>query len=426
MHLSIPYIYRQPVIKVEDEKKESEPKVIIKPLKSIGSYTPPTFTIEGRITHIEPITKLFIKNQPKSFFYAVITDVHATSMKINFWELQAIQHYANLKKEGLYQVSKIKVYEPRNAKYAMYGPIELTCTQNTKFIAVNETSSKQFILPQHWRFVENISSIATKQVNSKIDVLGLICDLQEPREVTVGNGSSRRVTNVLSFNLFDETGKINCSCWREKANVKLKEHQIIAVKKARVINYGGCSLTVLGYIEEKPRHQKVDELITWKQTQNAALKQLIEAAKNVTNSESMKTVRDYSKARTVQISDLIILKDTHYFTHTLPTETLFKVSAKIQKIQNNMFFQKQNKWHWRLRLDLSNEPDEKITAVAFEIPATKIMNNLSAKAAIKMQTEETDKFTEMVEKLHNADAHLFSIYCKKRLGFVVEEVEKRN
>ena len=38
----------------------------------------------------------------------------------------------------------------------------------------------------------------------------------------------------------------------------------------------------------------------------------------------------------------------------------------------------------------------------------------------------------MVEKLHYADAHLFSIHCKestwseaKRLDFVVEEVEKQ-
>ena len=70
-------------------------------------------------------------------------------MKINFWEWQAIQQAANLPKEGLHQISKIKVHEPRDAKYAMYGPIDLTCTQNAKFVAVRETSSKQFILPQH-------------------------------------------------------------------------------------------------------------------------------------------------------------------------------------------------------------------------------------------------------------------------------------
>ena len=192
-------------------------------------------------------------------------------------------------------------------------------------------------------------------------------------------------------------------------------------------------ITVLGYIEEKPRHQQVDELITWKQTQTAALKQLIKAAKNVTCPESMNAVRDYSKARTVQISDLNMLRNAHYFTRTLLTETLFKVSAKIQKIQWNMFFQEQNEWHWTLNLESSNEPGEKITAVAFEMAATKIMNHSSAKAAIKVQTEQTDKFTEMVEKLHNADAHLFSIHCKesswnevKRLDFVAEKVEKQN
>ena len=98
-----------------------------------------------------------------------------------------------------------------------------------------------------------------------------------------------------------------------------------------------------------------------------------------------------------------------------------------------MFFQEQNEWHWRLKLESSNEPGEKSEAVAFKMAATKIMNDLSAKAAIKMQTEETDEFTEMVEKLHTADAHSFSIHCKeslwnevKRLDFVVEKVEKQN
>ena len=83
-------------------------------------------------------------------------------MKIKFWKLQAMQQYANLKKKSLHQILQMKVYEPGNAKYAMYDPIELTCSQNTTFVAVNEASSKQFILPQHRRFVKNISSIATK------------------------------------------------------------------------------------------------------------------------------------------------------------------------------------------------------------------------------------------------------------------------
>ena len=92
----------------------------------------------------------------------------------------------------------------------MIGPIESASTQNTRFVAVNQISLKHFILPQQKRFVKNISSSGTKQVISKIDALRLICDLQEPREVTVGNESACRVTNVLSINLFDEAGKINC------------------------------------------------------------------------------------------------------------------------------------------------------------------------------------------------------------------------
>ena len=92
-----------------------------------------------------------------------------------------------------------------------------------------------------------------------------------------------------------ETGKIICSCYGEKANIKLKEHHMIAIKKVRNTNYGGCSLTAVGYTEEKLRHQKEDELITRKQTQNAVLKQLIEADKKVKNSDTMNALGDHSK-----------------------------------------------------------------------------------------------------------------------------------
>ena len=45
----------------------------------------------------------------------------------------------------------------------------------------------------------------------------------------------------------------------------------------------------------------MSELIIGKQTHSAALKQLIERAKNITNLESMNAASYYSKARTVQI-----------------------------------------------------------------------------------------------------------------------------
>ena len=90
-----------------------------------------------------------------------------------------------------------------------------------------------------------------------------------------------------------------------------------------------------------------------------------------------------------------------------------KFMQRTKKTQNNMFFQKQNEWHWRLRVELLNKPAAKITAVAFEIPATEIMNNLSAKAAIKMQTKEIDKVAKMAEKVHNADAYLSSLQCEE-------------
>ena len=52
----------------------------------------------------------------------------------------------------------------------------------------------------------------------------------------------------------------------------------------------------------------------------------------------MNAVRVSLETRTVEISDLIMLKDAHHFTHTLPTETLFKVSARFPKLKITCFF----------------------------------------------------------------------------------------
>ena len=49
--------------KIKIEGESPEPKVTIMPLKKISPFTPATFTIEGRITHIEPIRKVNCKGK---------------------------------------------------------------------------------------------------------------------------------------------------------------------------------------------------------------------------------------------------------------------------------------------------------------------------------------------------------------------------
>ena len=118
----------------------------------------------------------------------------------------------------------------------------------------------------------------------------------------------------------------------------------------------------------------------------------------------------------------------------MPQETFFIVPAKIKKINNNMYFQKANKTFWRLKMQISDpvEPENQIWVTAFQVPATKIFDNLSPEAAIKMQTEDTERFTTMITSKFNADIYNFYLYAKenewndsKRLDFIVEDVQKQ-
>ena len=255
-------------------------------------------------------------------------------------ESHAVSLFGKFKRSEVYQFSKLKVYEPSNSKFAIYGPIELNFQNHTKFVKVTET--KSFILPQYWRFIDGIEEITQKSENEKIDVVGIVFDIENEKEITVGNGYRKRQTTVKSFKLMDQTGKITVSCWGEKSKIQLKEHQIIAIKKARITNYGGKSLNVLGHVDTDPEHVKVKELKIWKQTQNVALAQLIKATKSVTDEAKMNKKRDYSKAANTIISSMINVRDIYHLTNAVPQETLFIVPAKIKKINNNMYFQKAN------------------------------------------------------------------------------------
>ena len=238
----------------------------------------PTFIIQGRITFKSQLQNLVIKQRRKSHFHIVMSDSESNNIKINFWKAEAIQFFAKLEQGQIYQVSAIKIYEP-NPRYALYGPLELVCTRSTKFEEIK--NCKDYILPQNWKFMTDIESIQQKQDRQLIDVIGIACEIQEPREITVSNGT--RITQLKNLNLMDESGKINVAVWGSEANIKIKEGQIIAIKKARVGFYGGKSLTVAGYIELNPNNPTLHEILKFKQEKCKILKAVIDKTKKITD-----------------------------------------------------------------------------------------------------------------------------------------------
>ena len=406
--------------------KTETTKVKAIPFKAINAFMAPTFIIQGTINHVGNLKTIQTKKGAKSFFYMVLSDYQGSQMKLNFWETDAIKYADQFKKEQVYQIEKLRVYEPSDLRYATYGPYELVCSDNTKFTQLQKTN--KFILPQVWNFVENIASISSCEVQSKIDTVGIVTELEDAREVTT-NGQKRRNVMVRSFSLLDHTGKIKVSLWAEQAEVNIHEGQIVAIKMARVTGYRGRSLSVAGFIEINPKHVQVDELIRWKQEKNLTLKLLTTSVKNITKNNANLS-QDWEKAATVSIKDLQMISQAYSYTHELPTSKIFKVACNIKRIQGNMFYAKKNQTvRWCLKLTLENDEKEWLPAIAFEVAAANIMRNLSAEQASELQKNDFPEFMKMIEEVKK-EKYIFRIYCKenvylnaKRLQFIIEDLD---
>ena len=422
----------KPVNQIKQEKAAHQQASNIKtiPFNQIHALMAPTFIIQGRITFKSQLQNLVIKQRRKSYFHIVMTDSDSNNIKVNFWETEAIQFFAKLEQGKIYQVSAIKIYEP-NPRYALYGSLELVCTRSTKFELIK--NCKDYILPQNWNFVADIESIKHKQDGQLIDVIGLACEIQEPREVSVSNGT--RITQIKNLNLIDETGKINVAVWGTEANIKIKEGQIIAIKKARVGSYGGKSITVAGYIELNPKNPKVNEILKFKQEKCKILRSVVNKTKNITDETSTISNKNWNAAPMKTVQQMKKVEDAYYFTAQLPLETTFKVTAQIKKFQSGMFYEKNNTQNWCLKMIIQGETEDDdifLKVLAFKKTAEKIMNGLTAERASKMQRDNFEQFIAIVDQVTKSqDTYIFGICCKessfnevKKMDFIVETVEK--
>eukprot|EP01084_Bolivina_argentea_P169716 294178_1 len=128
-----------------------------------------------------------------------------------------------------------------------------------------------------------------------------------------------------------------------------------------------------------------DALAKWTQESNPTFAQLVKATQNITESENRET-HNWKTIDTMSISDANWQKECFRKLQQMPSNAklLFKLKAKIEDIDGDTFYTKNEKVHWCLKLTLTDGEDW-IKAVAFEKPAILIMNGLKAEDALRMQ-----------------------------------------
>ena len=79
-----------------------------------------------------------------------------------------------------------------------------------------------------------------------------------------------------------------------------------------------------------------------------------------------------------------------------------------------MWYLRDEELHWRLKITLKDGSNSWLTCAAFDVPARKLFNNLSAKEASDLQQTSSKEFVDMFERVKKSNLeHAFCVYVKE-------------
>ena len=396
-------------------------------LKQLSPWMPPNWIIEAKITYKAPVSEIIIRDgSSKSLMHILLTDSESTTMKMTFWEEDAIKYDSTLQKNDVISIEKAKIQNPKNPKYAFYGDIELVCQRDTSIKIEKDTES--IFMSQIWDFIESIKEIKSINGGDYIDICGVAINISDTQIV-----QTKRGPNIArrTLDLVDESAKIRVTLWKNDAQIEIKEKQVIAIKKAKVDSYLGRGLNVSGYLETKPQHTQTDELRDWiKQHDNKTFAQILDKIKSLT--DNINDPIDWTTVKFTTINQVKHKQQIYRQKQVLPEETRFEIKAFIKAIDNNLWFHKKDQLNWKLKMTLEDEQQKWLKITAWEKVALKLFNDMSASEAQKMQETKTEEFAKMMNDLITSkQQYTFSIQMKenayftpKRLDFTVLKIEK--
>ena len=403
------------------------------PLNKIGQYTCVGFRIRGAINYKSDLDPKFIRGKETSFFYAVIIDANGTEMKINFWGDRAIESFGKLKKGVRVWMTGLAPYKPK-AQWATHGPVELKSTNGLQIQVDDEEQDDEdddVTILHSWNAPPSILKIKNKLPHTVLDAIGFVYDVSDVKKITTKR--TQKQADLLTFELVDQTARIRVSAWGKQAHTQLREGQLIGIKGARISEYNGRSLTVTGYIETEPQGTICDELKHWKQTKNPTVKALYKQVANLSDQASI-LAKDWSVAPILTIQQAKQVKERYRIRQKLPEIQALKVTARIEDVDNSLWYSKSDGLHWKVKLVIEDDEDNWIEACGFDKVGMKFFK-ISADEAAKLQTDDEQKFVELIESIkykNSNQIHLFCIYAKenkwnaelKYLDWIIDDVDQ--
>lgn len=161
-------------------------------------------------------------------------EIRATAFNDN-----AVKFYEILQEGKVYYVSKARIQPAKPQFSNLKHPYELQLDRDT---SVEECFDEVDVPKMNFSFVK-LSAIENQEPNSNIDVLGVIKTVNPHFEMTskAGKKFDRRDITIV-----DDSGySISIGLWNQQAiDFNLPEGSVVAVKGARVTDFGGKSLSM--------------------------------------------------------------------------------------------------------------------------------------------------------------------------------------
>ncbi len=346
---------------------------------------------------------------------------------MGFWEEHAIKWDCVLTKESAVTIQRAKIEFAPNQKYAHFGQIELLCNRNTTIETINDKSISRKILPQIWNFISSIGAIKTKKDGDMIDVIGVVVGIGTIKSVNTKKGKSVAKKTVT---IMDKTAKVNVYLWDGNATVPIEMKKIIAIKKGKVNSYSGSALNVVGFVELQPKHTAKDELQQWINEKNKTLLQITIKIKNLTNAKAEDI--DWTAIDVQPLSNIVHDQQMYRYEQVLPKKENLKTKAKIKAIDGQLWFFKNSRYNYRIKITIQGDDNKWIQCTAWEKVGLKLFNSLTADQVREMQRTKPDEFAQVMNNLISLkQEYIFYIQMKenaywkpKRLEYTMVDFQK--
>jgi len=233
----------------------------IQPVSSLNPYQN-SWKIKVRCTAKDNMRHYHNQKGDGKFFGVDLLDKHGTEIRAVAFNEAAEKFFTIFERNRIFVISKGQVRLARKGYSHIKNDYSITLNQDAEVIPVQDESNE--IEQQKYKFTK-ISNIEQVEPKSFVDVIGVVLDVGP-----ITNIMSNRTQQEMkrrNLKIADQTAKIDVTLWNNDAEEfnedKIGNNAIIALKGAKVSNFGGRSLSASGLIDVHPDRQETRDLVMW-------------------------------------------------------------------------------------------------------------------------------------------------------------------